>query len=272
MIRGKGSGLEIAFSSRGFDDAFAELRGRLDASGEFYRGTTAAVSAETPPTEAQAAELRALLDEAGIGWDGTFLKPEMTNVTALPLRERGERRVTLSENARSLIADFAGARADLAERRVRGPRRKPERPPVLEPQTVPTANADPVAAAPAVLYHRGTLRGGQALANVGHIVVVGDVNPGAELVAGGDIVVFGSLHGVAHAGAQGDASARVFALALAPTQLRIAATIAAAVDEDGARPTGGSGPEEAFLEGDRIRIISLGESRTVQRVRSGPNQ
>ncbi|MDQ2871577.1 MAG: septum site-determining protein MinC, partial [Candidatus Eremiobacteraeota bacterium] len=39
------------------------------------------------------------------------------------------------------------------------------------------------------LYHVGTLRGGQSLHNVGNIVVVGDVNPGAELVASGDIVV-----------------------------------------------------------------------------------
>ena len=74
------------------------------------------------------------------------------------------------------------------------------------------------ASEPATLYHVGTLRGGQSLHNLGNIVVVGDVNPGAELVASGDIVVFGALRGVAHAGAQGDAGARVYAIELAPTQ------------------------------------------------------
>jgi septum site-determining protein MinC len=85
-------------------------------------------------------------------------------------------------------------------------------------------------------------------------VVVGDVNPGAELVATGDIVVFGSLRGTAHAGAQGDATARVFALELAPTQLRISTYIAA--DDGGRRRT--REPEVAFVDGDRIALAGFG--------------
>jgi len=54
------------------------------------------------------------------------------------------------------------------------------------------------------------------------------VNAGAELVATGDIVVWGGLRGVAHAGAQGDESAAVYALRLEPMQLRIARCIAIA--------------------------------------------
>jgi len=57
-------------------------------------------------------------------------------------------------------------------------------------------------------------------------VVIGDVNPGAEIIAGGDIVVWGRLRGVAHAGAAGDTAAVVCALDLSPTQLRIADSIA----------------------------------------------
>jgi septum site-determining protein MinC len=76
------------------------------------------------------------------------------------------------------------------------------------------------------------------------------VNPGAELIASGDIVVFGSLRGVAHAGAQGDAGARVVALELAPTQLRIATMIATS---DGERAD--SGPHHAYIFGDRIAIV-----------------
>ena len=104
-------------------------------------------------------------------------------------------------------------------------------------------------AVPGTLYHRGTLRGGKSLQQLGNIVVVGDVNPGAELVASGDILVFGALRGTAHAGAQGDADARVVALELAPTQLRIATFIA--VDDASRRP---QEPEVAFVAGDRIAI------------------
>jgi septum site-determining protein MinC len=56
--------------------------------------------------------------------------------------------------------------------------------------------------------------------------VIGDVNPGAEIVAGGDIVIWGHLRGVVHAGAEGDENAVVCALDLSPTQLRIAGEIA----------------------------------------------
>jgi septum site-determining protein MinC len=101
------------------------------------------------------------------------------------------------------------------------------------------------------LYHRGTLRGGQALHNMGNIVVIGDLNPGAELIASGDIVVVGALRGTAHAGAQGDRTARVIALEFAPTQLRIATVI-------GADALVAVGPQQATIEGDRIAVAPLG--------------
>ncbi len=77
----------------------------------------------------------------------------------------------------------------------------------------------------AVLVRR-TLRSGFSLQYFGHVVVIGDVNPGGEIVAGGDVVVWGRLRGMVHAGAEGDQGAVVCALDLAPTQLRIADQIA----------------------------------------------
>ncbi|MBV8581133.1 MAG: septum site-determining protein MinC, partial [Candidatus Eremiobacteraeota bacterium] len=123
---------------------------------------------------------------------------------------------------------------------------------------VATAGIAPVASAAAravpvgvsTLYHRGTLRGGQALHNLGNLIVIGDVNPGAELVASGDIVVFGALRGVAHAGAQGDRGACVVALDLNPTQLRIATAIASGEPVGIAR-----GPEHASIVDDRIVVV-----------------
>lgn len=73
---------------------------------------------------------------------------------------------------------------------------------------------------------RRTLRSGQAFRHAGHVTVIGDVNPGAEVVAGGDIVVWGKLRGTVHAGAMGDAGAVVCALQLAPSQIRIGSHIA----------------------------------------------
>ena len=71
-------------------------------------------------------------------------------------------------------------------------------------------------------FIRHTLRSGQIeRALEGNMVILGDVNPGAEVVASGDIIVLGALRGVAHAGALGNTSSIIFALNLLPTQLRI---------------------------------------------------
>jgi septum site-determining protein MinC len=67
-----------------------------------------------------------------------------------------------------------------------------------------------------------TVRSGQCIQYAGNIVVLGDVNPGSELIASGNIVVMGALRGVVHAGATGDEEATVAAFRLQPTQLRIA--------------------------------------------------
>ncbi|MFY9739130.1 MAG: septum site-determining protein MinC, partial [Candidatus Cybelea sp.] len=92
------------------------------------------------------------------------------------------------------------------------------------------------------------------LHHTGNIVVVGDVNPGAELLATGDILVFGRLAGIAHAGAQGDDSARIYALDLDPTQLRIATSIAAdAEPKRRSTPV----PEVAIARDGRIVVLVL---------------
>lgn len=77
----------------------------------------------------------------------------------------------------------------------------------------------------AMLVQR-TLRSGFRIAFQGNVVVIGDVNPGAEIIAGGSVLVWGRLRGVVHAGAEGDEKAVVCALDLTPTQLRIAGYIA----------------------------------------------
>lgn len=101
-----------------------------------------------------------------------------------------------------------------------------EKPP--PPATTPKIET-PTEDAPAILLHR-PVRSGQRYRYAGTIIVIGDVNSGAELIAEGDVIVWGKLRGVVHAGAAGNEHALVGALVLAPTQLRIGRYIARAPD------------------------------------------
>lgn len=94
-----------------------------------------------------------------------------------------------------------------------------------------------------------TVRSGQVVRHSGHLTLIGDVNPGGELIAGGSIVVWGRLKGFVHAGALGNAEAIVCAIELRPTQLRIADQIATA-------PKGGGphAPEVARIDGGQIVV------------------
>ncbi|MBC8446123.1 MAG: septum site-determining protein MinC [Chloroflexi bacterium] len=98
---------------------------------------------------------------------------------------------------------------------------------------------------------RCTLRSGQAIRHPGHVVVIGDVNAGAEIIAGGDAVIWGSLRGMVHAGAIGDDQAMVCALELAPTQLRIGEHIARPPEDI---PRRRNAPEMAFVQEGRIIV------------------
>lgn len=70
-----------------------------------------------------------------------------------------------------------------------------------------------------------TVRSGRRIHSDGHVVILGDVNPGAEVVAGGDIVIWGKARGIVHAGALGNDECVICALDLQPTQLRISSFI-----------------------------------------------
>lgn len=98
---------------------------------------------------------------------------------------------------------------------------------------------------------RRTLRSGQSLRHPGHIVIIGDVNPGAEVMAGGDIVVWGRVRGIVHAGALGNEEAMICALDLAPMQLRIAGHIARSPEDKRRKPT----PEMASVRDGQIVAV-----------------
>ncbi|MCA9945941.1 MAG: septum site-determining protein MinC [Anaerolineales bacterium] len=98
------------------------------------------------------------------------------------------------------------------------------------------------------LILKETLRSGRSIYHEGHVVIIGDVNPGAEIVASGDVIVWGRLRGLVHAGALGDETAVICALELTPTQLRIADQIAISPDEK----RGKAIPEQAAIRSGQI--------------------
>jgi septum site-determining protein MinC len=104
------------------------------------------------------------------------------------------------------------------------------------------------------LVIRNTCRSGMRVVSEADCVVLGDVNPGAEIIAGGDVIIFGNLRGVAHAGAAGNRSARIWALSIEPSQIRIADIVA--VPPRGSKPT----PkrfEIAEIQDNLIEVITL---------------
>jgi septum site-determining protein MinC len=132
-----------------------------------------------------------------------------------------------------------------AEDRTAEPKREPRQ---------PASPAGPGAIpAHAAMLVTGTVRGGQRLVHEGPVVVLGDVNPGAAVVAGGSVIVWGRLRGTVEAGLTGGESgggAVVCALDLAPTQLRIGKALARAPEEPGRQPA----PEVAKVEDGRIVV------------------
>ena len=69
---------------------------------------------------------------------------------------------------------------------------------------------------------RGSLRSGQKLEFEGSLVIIGDVNSGAEVIASDNIIIVGILRGLAHAGAQGNKKAIIAANSIEGPQIRIA--------------------------------------------------
>jgi len=107
------------------------------------------------------------------------------------------------------------------------------------------------------LYVNQTLRSGQTVSYEGNILIIGDAHPGSEIVAGGDITVWGILGGIAHAGSNGNVTSKVRALKLNAIQLRIAGLYARRNDTLNVPYVQKSNeftPEEALIEDGKIVI------------------
>ena len=101
-------------------------------------------------------------------------------------------------------------------------------------------------------YHKGGLRSGQSIRFSGSVVVIGDVNPGSEIVAEGHIIVLGALKGMVHAGVNGNEDCFISGLVFSPTQLRIANVITYIPGDKSPK-----GPACAYLQDGQVFIAPL---------------
>ncbi len=126
----------------------------------------------------------------------------------------------------------------------------------IQLQTSLTADIQPTPSALAdALYLQMTVRSGVEIRHPGTVIILGDINPSGIVIADGDILVWGRLRGVAHAGAGGNRESLIMSLQMEPTQLRIADAVARAPEKS---PTNFF-PEVAHITAEGIRIVKAAD-------------
>ncbi len=219
-IKGVRDGLLISLSPVAeWETMTTELAAHLDEQSSFYAGAQIIVDVgERPVPKYELTSLKALLERRGMTLWVVLSESETTVESTLAL----DLRTTTG------IANAVPGRVEQEN----------------ETETDPEESGSP-----GVLIHR-TLRSGRLVHSPGHVVVIGDVNPGAEIIAAGDVIVWGRLRGNVHAGVEGDESAIVCALDMTPTQLRIAGYIVTSPAEKRRQPQ----PEVASVRDGQIIV------------------
>jgi septum site-determining protein MinC len=147
--------------------------------------------------------------------------------------------VSTSRRQTAIAAVTSGYSVEQVQRQTAlGSEPKPANPPLAEP-----------------LYLEKTLRSGEEIRHPGHVILLGDLNPGGIVVADGDILVWGRLRGIAHAGALGNRDCLIMALQMEPTQLRIADAVARAPENSPMQ----FHPEVAYIAPQGIRIARVSD-------------
>lgn len=191
-IKGVKDGLLISLSpTENWQSVTDHLASRIDDRMNFFAGAAITVELGTRPVpKYELSSLKALLERRGLSLSLVLSDSDTTRESALALDLKTD------SNNRSLRSE--------------------------QQETLPV---DPEETGTWGVLVRRTLRSGRIVHSEGHVVVFGDVNPGAQVIAAGDIIIWGKLRGTVHAGADGDESAVVCALEMNPSQLRIAGYI-----------------------------------------------
>jgi len=190
-FKGKQSSLEIEIASDAdFSDALKAIAERLEAKRSFFAGSACVNVVGGSLSEEQQKELETMLkrDFGMLSVDFDSANKPKSRIPRVPRLFQKEESAPVSELKSDVLSKKVGSAVFVME----------------------------------------TVRNGQRIDFDGDIVVCGDVNFGAELVATGNIAVMGALRGKAHAGSMGDETCVVTAYRLAPQQLRIGGIIAIA--------------------------------------------
>ena len=222
-IKGIREGLLITLDDGAYDDVLYELSAEIEQKQEFLRGSRIALAVGRRPLfRDQLAEIQALFNRHGLTLWTVLAETVDTRSAARQL---------------NLATRLPGSHTDL-EGNARAVVEKKE---AVSGETAVSANT---------LLLQETIRSGRSIYHEGHVVIIGDVNPGAEIVAGGNVMVWGRLRGLVHAGALGDETAVICALHFAPTQLRLADQIAIPPDDKRHNPV----PEQAAIQDGQIIV------------------
>lgn len=234
-IRGRNDGVSIEIGAGRWEDLTVALTRRLDQAAGFFRGGHIAVDVGAR----------------------TLLEPELKTLYDI-LNEHGMEPSVLRTISERTFQSALALGISVTHETKEGP-----------PLTV----AHKAAVSDdrhSYFVYRGNLRSGQVLNRHDHVVVIGDVNPGAEVISDGDVMVWGRLRGLAHAGAKGNGKSIIAALDLDPVQLRIDKIIVAAPgnhSENGSRRQSGKSehkrPEIARLVDERLVIEAWDEARVM---------
>lgn len=232
-IKGTKHGLAITLLPGPLDDVLTELNERLQRTAAFFRGAQVTLHVENPDVGGTTVQdISAMLAEHDIVLRGLVTADPALAQFGASLGLSGEAPASTAAPAREMRRDVVESPAPRAS--------------LLAAST----DGDEGGSYPAIVVRR-TLRGGAAVHHEGHVIILGDVNPGAEVIAAGDVIVWGKLRGLVHAGAMGDNSAIVCALLFEPTQLRIGNAIARMPE----RRKRKSPPEMASIHNGKIEVV-----------------
>ena len=190
QIKGLRDGLLVSLDDASWEDQRAALMTQVDAQPSFFQGARLALDVASQVLHVnELVDLRDKLSERGIALWAVISESPTTEKTAQLL--------------------------GLATR-ISKPR----------PEEIHRSSMEGLGEDSALFLNR-TLRSGTRIEFAGNVVVFGDVNPGAEIVAEGSVFIWGRLRGMVHAGSKGNRLAVIGALDLSPTQLRIAEEVSA---------------------------------------------
>ena len=264
-VSGRGALVNFEIDDRvPLETACRELREHLGRFRELYaRGEVALNVGRRMLAEEQKARLGKVVEsESGLSvrqfWcDPDILEAERERIGALLAAQA---RLVRQLQGGGEPADDAGAASESESVDDDGPAAAADNDAVAPASDDAAGDASECAGPPPALV-RDTCRSGEVRRFPGSVVILGNVNPGAQVIAGGDIMVFGALRGLAHAGADGDADASIVAMSAVKPELRIAGYCwdAGAADAGDAALVSGE-----TRRGDRDAIIAAVAGAAVQ--------